>query len=605
MWARWRSRSPIAWHRVLLAALLALSAVAAWIGPPATLDRPGNVDARVWEATQDGATDFLVILRPQADLRDVPKAPAQELRASAVVESLRDVARSAQAGLIPLLEARGVQYRPFYIVNAVAAHGDRALLVEVAARPEVARIVADPWVQVPLPEPAVAQGPTGTEWNIDRVGASSVWTLGFRGEGVVVAGQDTGYDWDHPALVDSYRGWDGAVARHDYNWHDAIHVNEHGSNRCGADSVEPCDDRGHGTHTMGTMVGAGGIGIAPGARWIGCRNMDNGWGKPSTYLECFEFFLAPYPVGGNPLEGDPALAPDVVNNSWYCPPEEGCDIWTLWAAVEVLRAAGILVVASAGNDGPRCSTVQHPPAIYEAVLSVGATDVEDGIASFSSRGPVDADGSGRRKPDISAPGVSVRSSLPGGGYGTMSGTSMAAPHVAGVAALLWSAAPDLRGDVDQTEQVLEQSARRRADTQGCGGDGPNAVPNNVYGWGIVDALEAIAGVHAGQRASSHWVRPGDTLSLTLQVTNTGLVPLTTIITDHLPAHTEPGGTVTWSAVITPGQVWSRTVSLRADPEYTGILTNRLEARTGPGTEDSSVWVGYALRPLYLPLICRP
>ncbi len=150
--------------------------------------------------------------------------------------------------------------------------------------------------------------------------------MGYSGQGVVVGGQDTGYDWDHPALVGAYRGWDGSTVSHDYHWHDAIHGNDpHTSpgNPCGYDLPEPCDDRGHGTHTMGTVLGDDGgrnqIGVAPGAQWIGCRNMDRGYGQPATYLECFEFFLAPYPVGGRLHRAIPDLAPDVTNNSWTLP----------------------------------------------------------------------------------------------------------------------------------------------------------------------------------------------------------------------------------------------------------------------------------------------
>src|SRR5205085_7688764 len=117
---------------------------------------------------------------------------------------------------------------------------------------------------------------------------------------------------------------------------------------CGTDSVLPCDDSGHGTHTMGTAVGSDGgtnkIGMAPGAKWIGCRNMDRGVGTPARYIECMEFFLAPYPVGGTPAQGDPNLAPDITTNSWGCPPSEGCSATTLQAAVEAQRAAGIFMV---------------------------------------------------------------------------------------------------------------------------------------------------------------------------------------------------------------------------------------------------------------------
>jgi len=609
MWARWRSRYPIGWHRPLLALLLACLALPALASPPpADPPRPPNVASWVWERTAEGGeTDFLIVLHQQAD-RGSPLHPAAgAVPREALVRRLRETALQTQVGLRALLTRRGVPYRPFYIINALAVRGDRGLVAELAARPEVARIVADPWVRVPLssgshPAPSAEWTPANLEWNVRRVNADDVWALGFTGEGVVVAGQDTGYDWDHPALIDSYRGWDGITVTHDANWHDAIHVNEHGTNLCGVDSPEPCDDQGHGTHTMGTMVGADGIGVAPEARWIGCRNMDNRWGKPSTYIECFEFFLAPYPVGGTPLQGNPSLAPDVINNSWYCPPAEGCDWWTLQAVVETVRAAGILVVVSAGNGGAGCETVQYPPAIYEASFSVGATDASDNIASFSSRGPVTADGSGRRKPDISAPGVNIRSSLPGGDYGWLSGTSMAGPHVAGVAALLWSAAPDLKEDVDATERVLEHSARPRTTAQGCGGDGSEDVPNNVYGWGIVDALEAVAGLEVDLRSTSAWVQPGAALTYVLTLTDTGYVPLTTTVTDTLPSHVVPGGVLTWTVVLSPGAVWTESIPVTVETDYTGPLTNTVEAVAQQGSADTDVVVTYALRPLYLPIV---
>ena len=189
---------------------------------------------------------------------------------------------------------------------------------------------------------------------------------------------------------------------------------------------------------------------------------------------------------------DPTKAPDVINNSWGCPPAKAAPIPTSCSTVvQTVRAAGIVTVHSAGNSGSTCSTVRDPAAIYAESFTVGATDSSDSIASFSSRGPVTIDGSNRRKPDVSAPGVSVRSSLPGCHlYGTMSGTSMAGPHVAGAVALLISAYPGLAGNVDQIENILEQSAVHLTSGQGCGGDSATAVPNNVYGWGRIDVLAA-------------------------------------------------------------------------------------------------------------------
>ena len=264
--------------------------------------------------------------------------------------------------------------------------------------------------------PPAPASPSAIEWNITKVNAPTVWAAGFTGQGAVVAGQDTGYQWDHPALKGKYRGWDGSTASHDYNWHDSIHS---GGGSCGANSLFPCDDHGHGTHTMGTMVGDDGlgnqVGMAPGAKWIGCRNMDQGNGTPVTYSECYQFFIAPTTVAGtNP---DPSKAPDVINNSWGCPVSEGCtDPNVMLTIVNNVRAAGIVTVHSAGNSGSACSTISEPSAIYDSSTTVGATTSTDAIASYSSRGAVTVDGSNRLKPDISAPGSSIRSSVPGGGY---------------------------------------------------------------------------------------------------------------------------------------------------------------------------------------------
>lgn len=454
------------------------------------------VDAKVWQALEStGRADVLLILEEQADLKGAVALPSKEAKGRYVFEALQAVAEASQRDLKAFLSRQGLAHRSFYIVNALAVEVDEAQLQNLARRRDVARIVANaPFRAVPdLPEIA-GVAPEGIELNLIRVHADDVWALGHTGEGVVVAGQDTGYDWDHPALIRQYRGWDGAIVNHDYNWHDSIHS---GDDPCGADSPEPCDDYGHGTHTMGILVGDDGadhqIGMAPGARWIGCRNMDRGVGSPASYMECFEFFLAPYPLDGAPDQGNPGLAPDVVNNSWACLVSEGCiDPGILELSVEALRQAGIVVVASAGNTGSACGTIVSPPAIYPGSLTVGNfSHWADQIATNSSRGPVTYDGRTYRKPDLAAPGTGILSSLPGGNYGYMSGTSMAAPHVAGAVALLLSAAPTYRGQVEAIEQLLMRTAEPKTTIQGCGGDGPTDVPNNVWGWGILDVQAAV------------------------------------------------------------------------------------------------------------------
>jgi serine protease AprX len=463
-----------------------------------------KVDPGVWNSFGVGAGEYLVYLAEQADLRDAAKLKTKIEKTQYVYERLTSVAAQTQPPVISMLKKSGAQYRSFWIANMILVQGDQGLLQALAHRPDVARVYANAARHFDAPvneisnrdlgrSPASAEG---VEWNLQKVNGDDVWALGYTGQGAVVGGQDTGYEWDHPALIHSYRGWEGSSADHNYNWHDAIHTNNPNTspgNPCGFDSPAPCDDDGHGTHTMGIMVGDDGagdqVGMAPGARWIGCRNMEEGWGTPASYSECYQWFMAPTNLNGN--NPRPDLAPDVINNSWSCPPSEGCtDPQVLLAVVDNLRAAGIVTVHSAGNSGPGCSSVSSPAAIYAGSFTVANTTGTDTIASSSSRGPVSVDGSGRLKPDISAPGTWIRSSVPGGGYAVLSGTSMAGPHVAGLVALMLSAKPELAGQVDEIENLIEQSAVPLGTSQDCGGTA-GEIPNNVYGWGRIDALGAV------------------------------------------------------------------------------------------------------------------
>lgn len=500
-------RIKLAW--VLLALLLAsMSSASAFPFDSHLPTQSNKIDPHVLDDTSRGQTaHFLVIFRQQTNLSRISSKSTDRLeRGRLIYQSLWETATQSQAATLAQLVSLGVRFHPYWIVNCIAVEGNRQVVEAMASRPEVAFIESNRTFYVPLEMVGVQWTglqdvrltQAGVEWNITWVNAPQVWDLGATGQGIVYANADVGVKWDHPALISQYRGWDSIQVNHNYNWWDAIHedLNGNGTNpACGFSSPQPCADGGHGTHTTGTGVGSDGgenqIGMAPGARWIACRNMEENVGRPSTYIECMQFFLAPTDLNGE--NANPDLRPDVVGNSYGCPSSELCSPHSLQAAMENLRAAGVFMAVSAGNNGPGCSTVSSPPGLEDSAITVGATNFQSSsIASLSSRGPVTIDSSNRRKPDLVAPGVNVRSSWPDNMnlYTLSSGTSMAAPHVAGAVALLWSAFPDLRGNVDYTEYVLEDTALHLTTSQGCGGDGVTDIPNNVYGYGQIDVLAA-------------------------------------------------------------------------------------------------------------------
>lgn len=461
------------------------------------------------QVRRKGEADLIVVFKDQADVSGAHSIKGKEAKGRFVFQKLRRQALQSQKQALDVLRRSGRNFDAFYIVNAIRVRADGKLMQALAELPEVDHLQPNP--NIALEEAAEAPQPVlnfrnAVEWGIQKIRADQAWEMGYLGQGVVIGGQDTGYEWDHPAVKQQYRGWKEGEVDHNYNWHDAIREVSllHGDstrtaedNDCGLDVAAPCDDHNHGTHTMGTMVGDDGqgnqIGVAPQAQWIGCRNMETGYGSPASYIECFEWFLAP-----TNLEGElpnPELAPHVINNSWSCPEMEGCtpENWDLMQrVVSNLKAAGVVVVVSAGNSGRAgCATVNTPAAMFEESFSIGAVAFNDTIADFSSRGPVLVDASGRMKPDMVAPGVNVRSAVRGGKYTWYSGTSMAGPHMAGAVALLISANPSLAGEVDQIETILKESAVPRTGDESCGDVPGTNIPNNTYGYGSLDVMAAI------------------------------------------------------------------------------------------------------------------
>ncbi|MFC4911821.1 S8 family serine peptidase [Actinomadura gamaensis] len=487
----------------LVTAAVASGPAQAAPSPGAKLD--GDLVAAYSRAGATGTANLWVRMSDRADLAGAPKLKDRAVRGRTVVDGLKAKADRTQSPVLKALKDAGLTGRSYWATNAVyVANVPEKVALKLAAIPGVAELrpsrtyrVQQPIVS-PKPEPKAKLEPkarlepkakarlkaaaeSGVAWGVADIKADQVWSrTGRHGEGLVVANVDTGVQYDHPALVRQFRGTNGdGTFTTDYNWYDP-------SGTC--KTAMPCDNAGHGSHTMGTMVGDDGqgerIGVAPGAKWIAAKGCETDSCSDTSLLAASQWMLAPTDRNGqNP---DPAKRPDVVNNSWGSQPSNDPlfeDVQLAWAA------AGIMGVWANGNNGPNCETAGAPGS-RTINYSVGAYDAGGKIASFSSRGPGQ---DGTVKPNISAPGVDVRSSIPGGQYATMSGTSMATPHVAGAVALLWSARPEYRQDLAKTRELLNLTAIDTPDDQ-CGGTPEN---NNVYGEGRLDVLAAVTAGTAG------------------------------------------------------------------------------------------------------------
>ncbi len=458
------------------------------------------------EVAKDAKTTYivyLVYLKEQADLKPAQLMTTSLARRQAVVSALQETAQRTQADIITYLEqqkaaGKVTDYTSYWIFNGLAVTGDLETLFALAARPEVEIIRANHRHQIQNPNvkretsnvkrpisnlqpfgqaqgrpPAsnpsarLRAGLQSVVWNIRLVRADEVWRdFDITGEGVVVANLDTGVDWTHPALQSKYRGSNGD---HNYNWYDAT----------GTYPYVPADGDGHGTQTMGIVVGDDGagnqIGMAPDAQWIAVKVLDDDGVGYDTWIHAgFQWLLAPTDIHGN--NPDPSKAPDVVNSSWGSSFPNVADL-TFLPDVRALRAAGIFSAFAAGNGGELGDGTVPAPAGYPEAFAVGATGLNNAIASFSGRGPSFWE---ELKPEVCAPGVGVRSSDTGGDYQSgLSGTSYAAPHVAGLAALLLSADPALT--VDELEYFMQYTAA----------DFGKPGPDNAYGWGRIDAYDAV------------------------------------------------------------------------------------------------------------------
>ena len=427
-----------------------------------------DLQAKLDQAAPDEKLKVIVRMAEEADISVFPQGQRE-----AMVRHLKDFAANSQKDLLASLPAYGgkvVQVKPFWIYNGIAMEATKEVVLDLAKRSDVGYIEENKVIRLE----AFQKGEDGPriqnlEWNIQKIKADSVWrVLGYTGQGIVVGNIDTGVMVTHETFGGRWRGGTNS-------WFDAVN----------GDTL-PYDDHGHGTAVMGVICGgstADSIGVAPGATFV-CAKAFNfgGSGTTADILECYQWFAS---LG--------SAAPHVVNNSWGSSSGSNTDFWQASRNLQIL---GIHQAYSAGGGGPGSGTI-NSPASYPHHFGVGATDVSDAIASFSARGPSPSFGfiettanyldpnwaSSRRKPDLSAPGVDIRSSYNEGGYITWSGTSMSLPHVSGVIALMLQKNPNL------TDRQIWQILTSTCDTFSFGGP----YPNQNYGWGRLNAYRAVMG----------------------------------------------------------------------------------------------------------------
>lgn len=450
----------------------------AWFAPLTPEIEPALQEALDRAASDDPLRVIVTLRTPNAPPLRAPGA-AQDAanrvaHRAALVQTRQATFAQAVAPLTPLLEAasaRGdlIAQRDLWIIHGVALTARPALIQQLATSPAVESLSLDHYHTYIEPPPFADGAETfqleeAPPWGVEKIRAPEVHnSLGITGTGAVIAIMDTGAEFRHPALQANYRGNEGHnLFRHAASWFDPVNGGAY-----------PYDDHGHGTHVAGTAAGQAPIGVAPGARWIGVKMLNgDGAGYISWIHAGFQWLLAP--------DGDPANAPDVVNCSWSS--RDGRSEVFL-EDINVLQAAGILPVFAAGNSGPNAHTVGSPASLPNA-LAIGASDPDDEMAYFSSRGPSPWD---QNKPTVVAPGVNVNASRPGGIFKELNGTSMATPHVVGVIGLMRSVSPTL--SVSEITHILTQTATPLGDT----------LPNNDSGWGRIDAFAALVEIAAISR----------------------------------------------------------------------------------------------------------
>lgn len=404
-----------------------------------------KVDPKVYQDYKE-TFDIILVMQDQVDIDDFVKKTSSlnyDQKAVLLLKILQEKQKNSQENLINELKSEGVSYQSFYLPNAIWTRVSKKQLESLSQRKDIKNIYSNKAEKIDLGKQEISEnGPSlsnSVDWNIKFINADKVWEKNVTGEGIIVANSDTGAKFDHPALFRTYVGNKGpSGVDHNYAWYDGLRERiDKPPNNCGYNLTVPCDDYGHGTHVLGTMVGRTPqnrtFSVAPNSRWMACRNMDHGLMNLRTFLACFQFYLAPHDVRGN--NPDPTKRPHVVANSYGCSGSV-CRFELAIQLVKALRAVGVATISSAGNSG-RCSNTNNVPAMIEDGIAVGSTHFQTHrISPFSDKGPVTVDRSNRLKPDFTCPGDKIYSCIHCCNYySTYSGTSMACPHIGGI--IIW------------------------------------------------------------------------------------------------------------------------------------------------------------------------
>lgn len=481
----------------------------------------GRLSPRLAEAVAgrndrcDSLVDVVVFLegqKPTATFRTAGKGFLQRAhRIRSVTAQLKSYQPPHKEEIRAFLNTHSVTpLREHWVVPAFAATIPLSKLESLSRADGIRLIVENARLDY---EPPVAilqapQSPTGTVSNeLALMNIPHLWRRGLSGEGRLICSFDTGVEQSHPALSGRWRGNHAALSS---VWFSKV-----------APDTLPYDRAGHGTHTMGLMVGAtaaDSFGVAPDAEWIAAGIIDQGRSLSVTIgdiIEAFQWALNP--------DGDETTTddvPDVILNSWGIPRGlfDPCDE-TFSQVIDNVEAAGVVTIFAAGNEGPDPMSLRSPADRAVTALNafaVGAVDNGKVIAEFSARGPSSCDIT-QIKPEVVAPGVSIRSSTKGGGFSYMTGTSMAAPYVAGLVALIRQYNPN--ATVDQIKYAFLQA------TEDLGAPGED----NDYGHGFIDAsrlLDYIPGplenqfYVAGHEISDDGIAfPGESFGLQLVIGN--------------------------------------------------------------------------------------